>query len=138
DELMQELNVNNELIQEFNPDSKLMQELYADIEALHYQNKIDINTFINYSKKNILDEMLDNQEIVNFTRHSDNFINTEEPDNITKKVRSLQTTLLCQTNLESFFASNSIQEDEINYNITETDMFEDKKYSKISDSKLDT
>lgn len=125
---------------------------------------MDIDSYINYSKENIPEKILNDQEIVDLTRHSDNYINTEEPDDsieirqftyqealdaldtvnqyllqqndnmieyinatskIIKKVRSLRIGTLQQTNLESFFTSNSVNEDEFEYYITEANMFED-------------
>ncbi|CAG8772668.1 22703_t:CDS:2, partial [Dentiscutata erythropus] len=131
--------------------------------ALCFRNEMDIDSYIDYSEENMSEEILNDQEIVDFTRHSDDYINTEEPDDsieirqfthyealdaldtvnqyllqqndnmieyinaiskIIKKVRSLRIGTLQQTNLDSFFASSSVSENEFEYNLTEADMFE--------------
>ncbi|CAG8845792.1 7070_t:CDS:1, partial [Racocetra persica] len=138
--------------------------LYIDIKALRFRNEMDIDSYIDYSEENMSEEILNDQEIVDLTRHSDDYINTEEPDDsieirqfthhealdaldtvnqyllqqndnmieyinaiskIIKKVRSLRIGTLRQTNLDSFFASSSVNENEFEYNLTEADMFED-------------
>ncbi|CAG8501582.1 30_t:CDS:2 [Racocetra fulgida] len=107
---------------------------------------MDVESYINYPEENITDKSIDDEKIVNLTRHSDNLTIVEEPDDscifkVIKKVRSLRTASLRQTNLELFFAQDPAKNNtvEIEYDyLTDIAMFEADEDTEMEDLESDT
>ncbi|CAG8586017.1 10834_t:CDS:1 [Dentiscutata erythropus] len=61
----------------------ILSKLQQNIDALHLQNTMNIDDFINYHEEDITNgnEILSDQDIVNLTNHSDEPQDEEEPDN---------------------------------------------------------